>query len=645
MEDGYLFVLSYDGFFAAHPDENLRMTHYSELWMNTYSELIEKLIKGEYYSFIVETYSDILATDIYFLGTGLSITDTEKSWMVGVVVPKATVLAPSNTMLAIIITIGIILVLSVGIIIYVAVHRNLKGLQTITSVAGRIALGDMTSIKTEEGPTENEIELLNRAFSEMASVINAIMNDLQRTTHELIINGESDININADKYAGSYKGIAEGINELIKRHTYIMDEINKQRVELAVHERTATLEESRQQLTIDVETEKRANQHKSAFLATLSHEIRTPMNSIIGFSELAMDGDISRETRDYLEKIVDNAGVLLLMINDMLDLSKIEAGKMELENIPFDMSELLKSCRSLIMPKAIEKNLILHFYAEPSMNQKPMSDPLRLRQVLVNILSNAVKFTSKGSVKLIVRILDKTENTIDMSFEVTDSGIGMSSEQIAKIFEPFSQAEAGTTRKFGGTGLGLAITKKILEAMGSSINVESTPGIGSRFSFTLTFDTIETTGINGYQEEVIIGKIEKPVFEGEVLLCEDNNMNQMVICDHLTRVGLKPFLAENGKQGVEMVKKRKEQGCKQFDIVLMDIHMPVMDGLEAADLILALEPDIPIVAVTANIIAEDRELYKEKGMLDCLGKPFTSQELWHCLMKFFTPVYRQRHGH
>ena len=385
-----------------------------------------------------------------------------------------------------------------------------------------------------------------------------------------------------------------------------------------------------------------ASRSKSAFLANMSHEIRTPMNSIVGFSELALDDDIPPRTRDYLQKIKTNSEWLLQIINDILDLSKIESGKMELEKIPFDPHDLFSSCRTLILPKALEKGLLLHFYAEPSVGKKPLGDPTRLRQVLVNLLSNAVKFTNSGTIKLNAILQDKTETTITMFFEVRDSGIGMTDEQIKKIFEPFTQAETGTTRKYGGTGLGLAITKNIVEMMGGELTVESTPGVGSKFSFALKFETIDFTNDDLLKKEIVLRELEKPTFEGEILLCEDNAMNQQVISEHLARVGLKTVVAENGKVGVEMVQSRKEKGEKQFDLIFMDMHMPVMDGLEAAEKIGELKTGIPMVAMTANIMSNDREIYKLKGMDDCVGKPFTSQELWHCLMRYFKPVDWQK---
>jgi len=376
---------------------------------------------------------------------------------------------------------------------------------------------------------------------------------------------------------------------------------------------------------------------KTKFLATMSHEIRTPMNSILGFSEFALDNEISPKVREYLTKIKINIEWLIHIINDILDISKVEAGKMELEKIPFEMHELFSSCRTLIMPKALEKGIMLHFYVEPSMGKKPLGDPTRLRQVLVNLLSNAVKFTNTGMVKLnaVLRAMD--EKTITMFFEVKDSGIGMTPEQIKKIFEPFTQAETSITRVYGGTGLGLAITKDIVEMMGGKLMVESSPGIGSKFSFELVFDTVDADHEHLLEDKMIIHDLDKPAFEGEVLLCEDNPMNQQVVYEHLARVGLTTVIADNGQKGYDLVKKRYDNNEKQFDLIFMDMHMPVMDGLEAAVKIKELHTGVPIVAMTANIMFNDREIYRNSGMIECVGKPFTSQELWRCLLKYFTP--------
>ena len=381
-----------------------------------------------------------------------------------------------------------------------------------------------------------------------------------------------------------------------------------------------------------------ASRAKSAFLANMSHEIRTPMNSIVGFSELALDDEIPPKTRGYLSKIKENSNWLLQIINDILDISKIESGKMELETIPFKLSEVLTRCRTIISPKAHEKGILLHFYAEPSICKMLHGDPTRLGQVLINILGNAVKFTNVGAIKLSATIKLSTESRSTIHFEIRDSGIGMTPEQIEKIFDPFTQADSSTTRKYGGTGLGLSITKNIIELMGGELKVESAAGIGSKFSFDLTFNIIDT-----HEDAPISGfdgiSIEKPVFSGEtILVCEDNNMNQIVISEHLAKVGLRTVIAENGQIGVDYVKRRKENGEPPFDLIFMDMHMPVMDGLEATPKIMQLGTGTPIVAMTANIMSNDRETYKSMGMKDYVGKPFSSQELWRCLLKYLKPA-------
>jgi len=384
---------------------------------------------------------------------------------------------------------------------------------------------------------------------------------------------------------------------------------------------------------------------QTAFLANMSHEIRTAMSSIMGFSELAMDTSDHSETRDYLHKIQMNTEWLLQIINDILDISKIESGKMELENIPFDVCELFTDCRTLILPKAVEKDIMLYFYADPSVGSMLLGDPTRLRQVLMNLLSNAVRFTNTGIVKFLAKIKKRNENSVNIHFTVRDSGVGMTKAQVSKIFAPFTQGDPSAIRKYGGTGLGLAITKNIIELMGGTLVVESTPGVGSKFSFELAFDTVEPSGDEMVTEKIMFDEFEKPVFEGEVLLCEDNSMNQQVICENLARVGLKTSVAENGRIGLEMVQRRMkaqdEPGAqKQFDLIFMDIHMPEMDGLEAAAKISELQAGIPIIASTANILYNDKKIYRASGMNDCLNKPFTSQELWRCLLKYLTPVRR-----
>jgi CheY-like chemotaxis protein len=306
---------------------------------------------------------------------------------------------------------------------------------------------------------------------------------------------------------------------------------------------------------------------------------------------------------------------------------------MELERIPFDLHDIFAYCRAAIAQKAEDKGLILYCYAEPSVGRKLLGDPLRLRQVLVNMLTNAVKFTNVGAVKLLASIKSQTEDTVTMSFEVKDSGIGMNPEQIERIFAPFSQADESISRRYGGTGLGLAICMSFIDMMGGKLTVESAQGLGSKFSFEVTFDTVSEAE-SGLSGNGLTDEMEKLSFKGEVLICEDNYLNQRVICEYLERAGLGTVVARDGKEGVEIVSARMRSGGHPFDLIFMDIHMPIMDGLEAAAHIASLGVKTPIVALTANIMANEIEMYAQSGMQDYLGKPFTPQELWACLMKY-----------
>ncbi|MCL2628165.1 MAG: transporter substrate-binding domain-containing protein [Oscillospiraceae bacterium] len=403
--------------------------------------------------------------------------------------------------------------------------------------------------------------------------------------------------------------------------------------------RNSNEEKRLEKLVIERTAEARsASKAKSRFLANMSHEIRSPMNSIIGFAELAQDAENPQRTQNYLRNIQSSAEWLLSIINDILDISKIEADKLELEHIAFDLSDVFETCRSTIAPLIEEKGIALYCHAEPSVGKKLLGDPNRLRQALINLLSNAIKFTNVGTVSLGASIKEHTENTVTVGFEIKDTGIGMNPEQVRRIFDSFTQGDDSIARKFGGTGLGLTITKNIIELMNSRLIVESTVGVGSKFSFDIIFDTIADDDIVMSEQEMFVNDFERPNFKGEILVCEDNRLNQQVICDHLERVGIKNVVANNGYESVSIIKGRLLRKEKMFDLIFMDIHMPVMDGLEAVSEIKKLGVETPIIALTANIMSDDLESYENSGMPDCLGKPFSSQELWRCLAKYLPVV-------
>jgi CheY-like chemotaxis protein len=301
------------------------------------------------------------------------------------------------------------------------------------------------------------------------------------------------------------------------------------------------------------------------------------------------------------------------------------------------LSELFGQCKSTITPAAQEKGLEMIFNLEPQVKNHLLGDPVKLRQVFMNILSNAVKFTEKGAVQLFVSAKKAdSENMITIYFEVKDSGIGMTEEQLEKIFEPFAQADNSVTRKFGGTGLGLAIAKTFIEMMGGKLYVESAQGIGSKFSFELTFELSEIIANTENIPQKTADEIEKLVFQGEVLVCEDNDFNQVLVRKYVEKMGMKVEIAQNGKRGFELVEARHKYNQKQYDLILMDIHMPVMDGIEATTKILALGVTTPIIAVTADVMSDSLELYKQIGISDVVAKPFKAQELWGCLTKYIS---------
>jgi len=359
---------------------------------------------------------------------------------------------------------------------------------------------------------------------------------------------------------------------------------------------------------------------KSAFLANMSHEIRTPMAAIMGFAELAQGKCTPEEQREYLGTVSRNANYLLTLLNDILDLSKIEAGKLTIESVPMSVNDLLEEVRALHAVPAREKGIEFKIDCADDVPSMVMGDPVRLRQVLVNLVSNAIKFTKVGSVRVAASYEPKSQ---ELEILVSDTGIGLSTDEVDRLFQPFTQADSSTTRRFGGTGLGLSISSLLAESLGGRLSVRSVPGKGSEFSLAVP---LASTSASPQRSEharptSVDGGTGRPSLKGKrVLLVDDGRDNQRLIGLHLQRAGLDVTSAENGREAIEQIES-SEHEASGFDLVLMDMQMPEMDGYTATRTLRASGCALPIVALTANAMSGDRETCLAAGCDDYLSKP------------------------
>ena len=390
-------------------------------------------------------------------------------------------------------------------------------------------------------------------------------------------------------------------------------------LELKVRERTKELE------TATFEAQK-ADQAKSAFLTTMSHEIRTPLTAIIGFSDILLQKDIPDEDRKQIAHVYNAAKSLLIIINDILDLSQLDNNKMEIEKEPFNLKELLEATKKYFVADAEQKPIKFISIIPDNLPEKIIGDTTRVKQILINLLKNAFKFTDQGQVTFKTSVLSLEANKVTVEFSVEDTGIGIPLEAQEQLFAHFFQADSSISRKYGGSGLGLSICKRLSDIMGGELNVSSEPGNGSRFWFTMTFDIAKVYASKKPKEAEtkVTPLTDEEKKNIKILVAEDNLVNQKLIEALLTKQGLKFDLAENGLEALKMAEKKK------YTLLLMDIQMPEMDGLEATGKIRQLSDyylKAPIIAITAHAVKGDVKHFKDAGMTEVLNKPINAKEL------------------
>jgi PAS domain S-box-containing protein len=358
---------------------------------------------------------------------------------------------------------------------------------------------------------------------------------------------------------------------------------------------------------------------KQQFLSNMSHEIRTPMNAIIGFTKVTLKTDLSEKQKEYLTAIKESGDTLIVLINDILDLAKVDAGKMTFEKIPFKMASSISAMLHLFETKVQETNLLLVKEYDNNIPEVLIGDSVRLHQVILNLVSNAVKFTTKGKIIVSVNLLKEDEEKVTIEFSITDTGIGIEENKIEHIFENFQQASTGTSRLYGGTGLGLAISKQLVESQGGKISVKSRIDEGSTFSFTLDF-------LKTKAEIIIDAEIEKLDIENnsiKVLVAEDIALNQLLMKTLLADLGFEHDIASNGKIAIEKLQSNT------YDIILMDLQMPEMNGFESTEYIRnKMNSKIPILALTADVTTVDVTKCKAIGMNDYISKPVNEKLLY-----------------
>jgi len=459
-------------------------------------------------------------------------------------------------------------------------------------------------------------------FNKLRLSLNDYINQIEKL--ENIANGNLNESSQLDsELDDEASGLMLSFNNVVKQLKKTIEE--KDHVSLLLQEKANELQKAS-------EAASSANKAKSIFLANMSHEIRTPLTAIIGFAEASLDKEQTLEERlDALKIIVKSGRHLLQIINDILDLSKVEAHKLVIERLPISPIQILTEVESIVKIHALEKNLdfrIIYFFPLPT---KIYSDPIRIKQILLNLCNNAIKFTQSGHVNLHVSCNLDTQSLI---FDIIDTGVGLSEEQIQKIFTPFTQADDSTTRKFGGTGLGLSLSMQLSKMLGGNLSVNSEQGVGSTFTAIIDIGEIDAEQLIHQHSELPSTKSQTNIpatyipLSGHVLIADDIAENQKLITMYLNKMGISTTVVNNGKSAIE------EAESGSYDLIIMDIRMPILDGLEATTQLRKKGFTTPIIALTANAFKEDKEQCISAGFTDYLLKPIDRGKLNNTLAKY-----------
>ena len=468
-----------------------------------------------------------------------------------------------------------------------------------------------------------EVELVFPSIGNKTMLLNAHRIFLQSKNEELIVLTISDIT--------RVKKLAIDLQLKEKKVLEVELEVDKKMMK-EIEAINLKLIEAKQEAELKTKIAEDAVQSKQQFLSNMSHEIRTPMNAIVGFTKVLLKTNLEDKQRDYLKAIKVSSDALTVLINDILDLAKVQAGKMTFEKRAFKMEDSILAMLHLFELKKQENNVAFVKEYDKKIPRVLVGDPVRLHQIILNLVSNAVKFTQEGKITVSVDLIYEDDVIVTLKFTVADTGIGIHADKIEHIFEDFQQASSGTSRLYGGTGLGLAIVKQLVEPQGGTISVKSELGKGSTFSFTLSFDKTDIEP----EVEIDTLQADREVKGIKVLVIEDVALNQLLIKTLLTDFGFEYVFAENGAIGIEQLKKNK------FDIILMDLQMPIMNGFEATEYIRnIMNSKIPIIALTADVTTVDFAKCKAFGMNDYLSKPVDDKELYNkivSLVKIPTPI-------